>query len=74
MINKTFLKKYEHLIFLVLDLGLNGFNYFFHIFVAWYLLPKDYGTLNSLLSFASILFVLWSIYAKAVAIWFSMNA
>lgn len=57
MINKTFLKKYEHLIFLVLDLGLNGFNYFFHIFVAWYLLPKDYGTLNSLLSFASILFV-----------------
>lgn len=57
MINKDIIKKNEHIIFLLLDLGLNGFNYFFHIFVAWHLIPKDYGTLNSLLSLASILFV-----------------
>lgn len=58
MINtKELIHKNQPYIFLFLDLILNFFNYFFHIFVAWYLIPKEYGVLNSLLSIASILFV-----------------
>ncbi|MBP6126491.1 MAG: oligosaccharide flippase family protein [Leptotrichiaceae bacterium] len=51
------LKKYQHYFFIFFDLFLNIFNYFFHIFIAWYIIPHEYGLLNSLLSIASILFV-----------------
>ncbi|URZ16990.1 oligosaccharide flippase family protein [Clostridium felsineum] len=51
-------KKIQEVIFPVLDVSLNGVNYFFHIFVSWYLIPKDYGRLNSLLSLISILTVI----------------
>ncbi|KHD38534.1 transporter [Clostridium acetobutylicum] len=51
-------KRIQEIIFPVLDVSLNGVNYFFHIFVSWYLIPQDYGRLNSLLSLISILTVL----------------
>lgn len=67
----SYVKKYQDLVFPVLDIALNGLNYFFHIFVSWYLIPTDYGILNSLLSLSSILFVFgisFQVYtAKSVA-------
>lgn len=54
---KKFILKNQHLLFPFFDIALNGFNYFFHVFISWYLIPSDYGILNSLLSFSAILFV-----------------
>lgn len=51
------IKKNQMILFPFLDIALNGVNYFFHIYCSWYLLAKDYGSLNSLLSIAAILFV-----------------
>ncbi|KDR95603.1 Membrane protein involved in the export of O-antigen and teichoic acid [Peptoclostridium litorale DSM 5388] len=52
-----FFKSKEDILFPVLDVALNGLNYFFHIFVSWYISPQSYGILNSLLSISAILFV-----------------
>jgi len=54
---KKIILKNQHLFFPIFDIALNGFNYFFHIFISWYILPSDYGVLNSLLSFSAILLV-----------------
>ncbi|MBU3107957.1 oligosaccharide flippase family protein [Clostridium gasigenes] len=51
------IKKYQAIFFPVFDIALNLLNYFFQIFISWYLIPEDYGILNSLLSFLSILLV-----------------
>lgn len=48
----------EELLFPIFDILLNGLNYFFQIFISWYLIPIEYGSINSLLSFLSILLVL----------------
>ncbi len=58
MMIKSFLKKRQHILFPVLDISLNGVNYFFHVYVSWYLSGSDYGKLNALLSVSAILFVL----------------
>lgn len=62
---------YQDRLFLVFDVALNGVNYFFHIFCSWYLSQGSYGTLNSILSLASILLVIgiaFQVYtAKEVA-------
>ncbi|ADL50727.1 polysaccharide biosynthesis protein [Clostridium cellulovorans] len=50
-------KKHQALVFPILDIALNGLNYFFHIFISWYFIPEKYGTLNSLLSLLAILLV-----------------
>ncbi|WP_255298342.1 glycosyltransferase [Brevibacillus dissolubilis] len=52
------LQKFQRPLFLMLDIALNGVNYFFHIYTSWLLLPDDYGMLNTVLSLLSILFVL----------------
>lgn len=63
--------KIQTIVFPILDIGLNGANYLFHILLSWYLLPKDYGTLNSILAVLSILLVLGNCFqtytAKAVS-------
>ncbi|MCT4583907.1 MAG: polysaccharide biosynthesis protein [Peptostreptococcaceae bacterium] len=48
----------EELLFPIFDILLNGLNYFFQIFISWYLIPIEYGSINSLLSFLAILLVL----------------
>ncbi|AGF54178.1 O-antigen/teichoic acid export membrane protein [Clostridium saccharoperbutylacetonicum] len=50
-------KKYQAMLFPVFDIALNGLNYFFQIFISWYLIPENYGVLNSLLSFLAIILV-----------------
>lgn len=52
------LKKYQAAFFPLFDIALNVLNYFFQIFISWYLIPEDYGVLNSLLSFLAILLVM----------------
>lgn len=49
--------KYQDKIFPVLDIALNGVNYFFHVFCSWYVSQQNYGTLNALLSILAILLV-----------------
>ncbi|WP_420808477.1 oligosaccharide flippase family protein [Clostridium manihotivorum] len=53
-----FIKKRQNIIFPFLDIALNVVNYFFQLYLSWNLLPQQYGTINSLLSFSAILFVL----------------
>jgi O-antigen/teichoic acid export membrane protein len=53
---KNFLK-YQAILFPVLDIALNGANYLFHVYITWYLIPSDYGILNALLSFSTLLLV-----------------
>lgn len=54
---KNVIKKYQVIFFPFFDIALNALNYFFQIFVSWYLVPENYGILNSLLSFLAILLV-----------------
>lgn len=49
--------KYQDKVFPILDIALNGVNYFFHIFCSWYVSQQSYGTLNALLSILAILLV-----------------
>lgn len=50
------MKNYQKLLFLILDVALNGANYFFHIYVSWFLTEEDYGSLNALVAVCTILF------------------
>lgn len=52
------MKNKQGLLFPILDVLLNLFNWGFHIIVSWYLVPAAYGTLNSLLALLSLLMVL----------------
>ncbi len=54
---KSLILKHQAKVFPVLDIALNGVNYFFHIFCSWYLTQRNYGTLNALLSILAILLV-----------------
>lgn len=54
---KSLILKHQAKVFPVLDIALNGVNYFFHIFCSWYLTQRSYGTLNALLSILAILLV-----------------
>lgn len=54
---KKLVLKYQEKIFPVLDIGLNGVNYLFHVFCSWYVSQQDYGQLNALLSILAILLV-----------------
>jgi len=54
---KKLVLQYQEKIFPFLDIGLNGINYFFHVFCSWYISQQDYGTLNALLSILAILLV-----------------
>lgn len=55
--NNSKVKKYQAMLFPVFDIALNGLNYFFQVFISWYLIPENYGVLNSLLSFLAIILV-----------------
>ncbi len=55
---KPLSKNREKALFLIFDIGLNGFNYLFHIAVSRASSGSDYGRFNALMSFASILFVI----------------
>ncbi|PZD94732.1 hypothetical protein DNH61_17440 [Paenibacillus sambharensis] len=48
--------KLQRVMFPILDAALNGFNYFFHIYVSWHLLDIQYGKLNALIALCTILF------------------
>lgn len=54
---KKLILKYQEKIFPILDIGLNGVNYIFHVFCSWYVSQQDYGQLNALLSILAILLV-----------------
>ncbi len=54
---RSLILKHQAKVFPVLDIALNGVNYFFHIFCSWYLSQINYGTLNALLSILAILLV-----------------
>lgn len=54
---KKLILKYQERIFPVLDIGLNGVNYLFHVFCSWYVSQQDYGQLNALLSILAVLLV-----------------
>lgn len=56
MILKKILEK-QKLIFPVLDVLLNGFNYGFHIYTSWYLTKEAYASLNALLALAALIMV-----------------
>jgi len=62
-----YIKKKQHYIFPVLDILLNGLNYFYHVYVSWYLTGEDYGELNALLSVAAILLVTGISFQMATA-------
>jgi len=51
------LLKYQAILFPVLDIALNGANYLFHLYVAWHLIPTDYGIANALLSLSALMLV-----------------
>jgi len=55
---KTLLFKYQDVFFPVFDVLLNGFNFFMHIYISWFISMNDYSILNALLSLLAILFVL----------------
>ncbi|WP_321328010.1 oligosaccharide flippase family protein [uncultured Ilyobacter sp.] len=57
MVFKNYVIKHQEKIFPVLDVALNGLNYFFHIYCSWYLSQRNYGVLNSLLSILAIMLV-----------------
>lgn len=54
---QNLIKKNQHIVFPLLDVLVSIFNYAFHILTSRYLIPNQYGVLNSLLSFLSILLV-----------------
>jgi len=54
---KSAILKYQDKVFPILDVALNGVNYFFHVFCSWYVSQQSYGTLNALLSILAILLV-----------------
>ncbi|MBC2397007.1 oligosaccharide flippase family protein [Clostridium tetanomorphum] len=54
---KNHFLKYQAILFPILDIALNGANYFFHVYITWHLIPSDYGILNALLSFSTLLLV-----------------
>ncbi len=51
------LLRHQARIFPFLDIALNAFNYLYHIYVSWYLVPGNYGILNALLGLSVILMV-----------------
>lgn len=54
---KQLILKYQDVLFPVFDVLLNGFNFFMHIYISWYISLNDYSILNASLSFLTILFV-----------------
>lgn len=54
---KKYILKYQAVLFPILDIALNGANYIFHVYIAWYLITSDYGVLNALLSLSSLMLV-----------------
>ncbi len=66
-------KKYQAMLFPVFDIALNGLNYFFQIFISWYLIPENYGVLNSLLSFLAIILVVGIAFQTYTAKEFAKN-
>lgn len=55
---KKLLTRYQDVFFPVFDVLLNGFNFFMHIYISWFITLNEYSILNALLSFLAILFVM----------------
>lgn len=53
-----FVRKKQGVLFPVLDVLLNLFNWGYHVLVSWFLLPGDYGRLNALLALLALMMVL----------------
>lgn len=49
--------RHQEKIFPLLDIALNGLNYVFNIYVAWHLVPADFGVMTALLAVLSLLLV-----------------
>lgn len=54
---KQWILRRQMYLFPVLDIILNGINYFFHIITSWYLVSSEYGAFNALLAVLTILMV-----------------
>ncbi len=51
------IEKYQGLLFPVLDTLINGINLFIHIYISWYLSQSEYGILNAVFSFITLIMV-----------------
>lgn len=51
------IKKKQMYLFPVLDILLNGVNYFYHIYMSWFLMQSEYGIFNALLAVLAMLMV-----------------
>lgn len=52
-----FLIRHQEKLFPIIDSSLNAVNYLFHIIVSWFLIPNEYGILNSVLALLSMMIV-----------------
>jgi len=50
--------KYQDVLFPAFDVLLNGFNFFMHIYISWYVSLNEYSVLNASLALLAIMFVL----------------
>ena len=68
---KDLIKYREAIIFPVLDVLLNGGNLLLHLYIGYFLLSSDYGRLQALLSWLSLLMIIGiatqTITAKSIA-------
>ena len=55
---KSLLFRYQDVFFPIFDVLLNGFNFFMHIYISWFISLNEYSILNAMLSFLAILFVM----------------
>lgn len=53
---KTILK-YQEFLFPILDALINGANLFIHIYISWFLSKDEYGSLNAVFSFVTVIMV-----------------
>lgn len=54
---RRLLSKYQDVFFPIFDVLLNGFNFFMHIYISWFITLNAYSVLNAALSLLAIMFV-----------------
>lgn len=54
---QSFANKYQMYIFPLLDALINGVNLFIHIYISWFITRAEYGILNAVFSFVTVVMV-----------------
>jgi len=54
---KLFANKYQMYLFPLLDALINGANLFIHIYISWFITKDEYGILNAVFSFVTVVMV-----------------